>query len=68
MNQREPTLEELLSEPIVQQVMRSDGVDADEIRGLMHAALARRAPDPFDGMLPAMTGCPQPGFHGCAAP
>jgi len=30
-------LEELLSEPIVRLLMRSDGVDVESVRALMHA-------------------------------
>lgn len=41
MDLREPTLEELLNEPIVRQLMLSDGVSADEIRLLMRTAAAR---------------------------
>lgn len=34
----EPTLNELLAEPIIRQMMASDGVKSDEIRGLMARA------------------------------
>jgi hypothetical protein len=40
-DQREPTLEDILNEPIIQQVMLSDGVNADEVRLLMSTAAAR---------------------------
>jgi hypothetical protein len=40
----EPTLDQLLAEPIVQQLMRRDGIDAATIRHLLQeAASARRA-------------------------
>jgi hypothetical protein len=45
MDQREPTLEDLLSEPIIQQVMVSDGVRADDVRYLMQTAQARPSHD-----------------------
>jgi hypothetical protein len=38
----EPTLEELLAEPIVQQLMRRDRTDATTIRRLLLEAAARR--------------------------
>ena len=38
---REATLEELLSEPIIQKVMASDGVRADDIRQLMKQVSTR---------------------------
>lgn len=41
VDQREPTLEDLLGEPIIRQIMASDGVDADDIRLLMRIAAAR---------------------------
>jgi hypothetical protein len=41
-DQREPTLEDILNEPIIQQVMLSDGVSADDIRLLMRTAAARQ--------------------------
>ena len=31
----EPTLEELLSEPIIKALMDADGVDPDELRGIL---------------------------------
>lgn len=42
MDQREPTLEDILNEPIIRQVMLSDGVSADDIRLLMRTAAARQ--------------------------
>jgi hypothetical protein len=48
----EPTLEQLLAEPIVQQLMRRDGIDEAATRRLLRqAALARPARNP-GGMLP----------------
>jgi len=38
IDQCEPTLEELLNEPIIRQVMKSDGVRPDDIRRLMEKA------------------------------
>ena len=35
MRRREPTLEDMLAEPIVRVVMARDGVDPDEVRALM---------------------------------
>ena len=34
----EPTLDELLAEPIIRQVMASDGVKPDDIRKVMYVA------------------------------
>jgi hypothetical protein len=34
----EPTLDELLAEPIIRQVMASDGVKSDDIRKVMYEA------------------------------
>jgi hypothetical protein len=36
MNPREPTLDELLGELIIRQMMASDGVRDEDIRRLMH--------------------------------
>lgn len=41
IDQREPTLKELLNEPIIRQVMKRDGVRAEDIHRLMEAARAR---------------------------
>lgn len=35
MHQREPTLDDLLNEPIIRQIMIADGHEPDEIRLLM---------------------------------
>ncbi|BCH22540.1 hypothetical protein [Mesorhizobium sp. L-8-3] len=46
MHQREPTLDELLNEPIIRQVMIADGHEPDDIRLLMRkvgGGLDRRA-------------------------
>lgn len=40
-HQREPTLEDLLSEPIIRKVMAVDGYTPDDIRTLMRGAGAR---------------------------
>lgn len=55
MNQCEPTLEELLSEPIIQQIMRSDGVEVNDIRYLMHKVTVSAAAETV--LLPPP--CPQ---------
>jgi hypothetical protein len=39
--EREPTLNDLLNEPIIRQVMAVDGYSADDIRLLMRQARAR---------------------------
>ena len=41
MEQHDSTLDELLSDPIIRQVMASDGVRIDEIRHLLQQARAR---------------------------
>ncbi|PSH62915.1 hypothetical protein CU102_24535 [Phyllobacterium brassicacearum] len=40
---REPTLDELLTEPMIRQVMASDGVDSAEIRALMSRMHSRQS-------------------------
>ncbi len=40
---RDPTLEEMLADPIVQLLMQADRIGADDVRGVM--AAARRAMD-----------------------
>ena len=41
---REPTLDEILKEPIIRLLMRRDGVEADEVRALMrNLSLGKRA-------------------------
>jgi len=57
---REPRLDQILAEPIVQTIMRSDGADAESIRQLMRkAADAVKPPDPpklhFTPPVPAET-------------
>ena len=44
MTEREATLDELLSEPIIRKVMASDGVRAVEVRLLVQQASLRRFP------------------------
>lgn len=41
MEQRSPLLEELLSDPVIRLVMKSDGVRAEDIRNLMTVARSR---------------------------
>ena len=41
MHQREPTLDELLNEPMIRKVMAADGYSAEDIRLLMRQANAR---------------------------
>jgi hypothetical protein len=65
-DQREPTLDELLSEPIIQQVMLSDGVRADDIRYLMRKATIRHGRE-FDE-FPVISAYPQFSMPGRAAP
>lgn len=60
--QRDPTLEELLREPIIQQMMLSDGIRAEDIRHLLEEAEART-----DGAFPAPVPLNLHAF-GCIAP
>jgi hypothetical protein len=41
---REPTLDQILAEPIVQTIMRRDGVDAETVRRLMRPAIRGASP------------------------
>jgi hypothetical protein len=41
MLKREPTLDDLLNDPVVRKVMKADGYSAEEIVSLMHQAGAR---------------------------
>lgn len=50
---REPTLDDLLSEPIVRKVMKADGYTPDDIRRLLHRAGARK---PFAEVLKSNKG------------
>ena len=43
---REPSLDELLREPIVKLLMLRDGVDAEEVRTLMHRLALGRSHEP----------------------
>ena len=45
MDTRNSTLNELLSEPIIRQLMASDGVRIDEIHRLLREARARMLPN-----------------------
>ncbi|WP_164894017.1 MULTISPECIES: hypothetical protein [unclassified Mesorhizobium] len=38
--EREPTLDEILNEPIISKIMTVDGYSSDDIRYLMHQARA----------------------------
>lgn len=60
--QRDPTLEELLREPIIQQMMLSDGVQPDDIRELARNVEER---EPLKLSVPA--SALYPGFFasGC---
>jgi len=55
MHEREPTLDELLNEPMIRKVMVDDGYSADDVRLLMGLAMARanakgvRYPSPSAG-------------------
>ncbi len=40
-HKREPTLDEILNEPIIRKVMKSDGYTPDDVRLLMRQASAR---------------------------
>ena len=42
MHQREPTLDELLNEPMIRKVMAADGYSAEDIRLLLRQANAAR--------------------------
>ena len=42
MNQREPTLDDLLNEPIIMSIMARDGVRGADIRHLLQQARDRR--------------------------
>jgi hypothetical protein len=39
--QREPTLNEMLSDPLIRLVMRADGVDPEQLRPQLRAVVAR---------------------------
>ena len=41
MHEREPTLDELLNEPMIRKVMVADGYSAEDVRLLMGSAKAR---------------------------
>ncbi len=47
-HEREPTLDEILNEPIIRKIMAVDGYSSDDIRYLMRQAGARK---PFVKML-----------------
>ena len=62
MDKREPTLDELLNEPMIRKVMAADGYSAEDIRLLMRQANARadaggyRQPRPATGARIAPLG------------
>ena len=74
MLKREPTLDDLLNDPVIRKVMKADGHSAEDILSLMHQAGARmsapRLQQPFRTAsarerlpMPAMaavTSCCQP--------
>jgi hypothetical protein len=43
---RDPTLTDLLNDPITQAVMRADGVDPKELESLFHDVARRRGQSP----------------------
>lgn len=55
---REPSLDQILAEPIVQMIMRRDGVDDQSIRRLMRkaAAMAGAAKLAFIQLTPLVAG------------
>jgi hypothetical protein len=44
---REPSIEELLAEPVVRALMKADGVDPEDVKALLHSSAATRG----DGAL-----------------
>ena len=40
---REPSIEELLAEPVVRALMKADGVDPEDVKALLHSSAASRA-------------------------
>ena len=62
MHKREPTLDELLNEPMIRKVMAADGYSAEDIRLLLRQASARasagdyRKPRPATGARIARLG------------
>ena len=44
---REPSIKELLAEPVVRALMKADGVDPEDVKALLHSSAASRA----DGAL-----------------
>ena len=47
MHEREPTLDELLNEPMIRKVMIADGYSAEDIRLLLRQANARATEDGY---------------------
>lgn len=74
MLKREPTLDDLLNDPVIRKVMKADGHSAEDILSLMHQARARMSTSklqpPFrtasaqEGLpmpvMAAVTSCCQP--------
>jgi hypothetical protein len=44
---REPSIKELLAEPVVRALMKADGVDPEDVKALLHSSAA----SPGDGAL-----------------
>ena len=40
---REPSIEELLAEPVVRALMKADGVDPEDVKALLHSSAGSRA-------------------------
>ncbi|HEX4111475.1 MAG TPA: hypothetical protein VH020_02980 [Stellaceae bacterium] len=45
-NEREPALDEMLTDPMTQALMASDGVDAEKVKDLLAAARRRYGASP----------------------
>jgi hypothetical protein len=73
-HERELTLDELLSEPIIRKVMKADGYTPDDIRRLVHRAGARKPfveilkPSKADFGLQRLPALPIKAPTACCAP
>ena len=58
LSEVEPSIEELLSDEIMALVMRSSGVNAEDLRALLRNAARRRAPQARCGCVEAICSAP----------
>jgi hypothetical protein len=61
---QDPTLEELLADPVIRLVMQSDGFTGSQVRRIAHDARQRMALPEFQGHSPKRPDLPRTPWRG----